>query len=128
MKKLFYAVAAMLLALSLNSCDTEIKNASTRNLIGTWDLVSTTIVYADGTESTTKNTDGEYIVISQDSYTVVKGNHETKYSFSFNPPHLIIGGDNLYDLVSVSYKEMVLKGMVYIPILQREVRYNYQRR
>ncbi len=128
MKKLIYALSALLLAVSLSSCDTEIKNAGSKDLIGTWDLVSTTVVLGDGTETTTKSTNGDYIVIAQDSYTSVSGNRETKSSFSFNPPHLIIGGDNLYDLVTLTRKEMVLKATLYIPILQREVRYTYQRR
>ena len=56
MKKLIYALSALLLAVSLNSCDTEIKNAGSKDLIGTWDLVSTTVVLGDGTETTTKST------------------------------------------------------------------------
>ena len=42
MKKIIYAIAALLMVAGLSSCNAEIKDPKINNLIGTWDMVSET--------------------------------------------------------------------------------------
>ena len=127
MKKFIYTLAALLMAAALSSCDGEIKNATTKNLIGTWDLVSETITYTTGTKTTTEKS-GEYIVIGESTFTTVSGGTQTEYPFSFSNPDLIINGTNLYDLESLSRKEMILSSNLPLGILISEHTYTYRRR
>ena len=127
--KTIIKLAAILLSIAgLSSCDAEIKNVTVKNLVGTWDLVSETVVSYSGTETTTKVTTGEYIVITEDSFTEVNGNRETKYSFSYNDPHFIVDGANLYDVKSLTRKQLVLRANILIPLLQTDHWYTYERR
>ena len=129
MKKIIYAIAALLMMAGLCSCDGEIKNVTTKNLIGTWDLVSETVIYTDGTKTTTDvSSSGEYVVIGENTYTVVSGKHQTEYPFVYRDPHLFIDNTNLYDLVSLTRKEMVLKSTLTLGILITDHTYTYKRR
>ena len=128
MKKLVYIFTFLLMAAGLSSCNAEIKNITTKNLIGTWDLVSDTIVYSDGTETTTKCTSGEYIVITEDSYSVFSGTRETKYPFTYSDPHMMIDGVSLYDVRSLTRTQLVLSSNIVIPFIQTDHLYIYKRR
>ena len=77
MKKFIYALTVLLMTAALSSCDGEIKNVTTKNLVGTWDLVSETTVFTDGTKTTTEKS-GESIIIGENTYTVVSGNRQTE--------------------------------------------------
>lgn len=128
MKKIIYALAAILAAVSLSSCDGEIKNVKINNLVGTWDLVSETTVFTDGTKTTTESTSGDYIVIGENTFTTVSGRRQTEYPFVFRDPDFIIDDVNLYDLVSLTRSTMVLKSNLTLGILISEHTYTYKRR
>ncbi len=127
MKKFIYALTVLLMTAALSSCDGEIKNVTTKNLVGTWDLVSETTVFTDGTKTTTEKS-GESIIIGENTYTVVSGNRQTEYSFEFRDPDFLINGSNLYDLVSVTRKEMVLRSNLTLGILISDQTYTYKKR
>ena len=128
MKKFVYILAFLLMAAGMSSCNMKIENPTVKNLVGTWDLVSDTII-SGTTETTTKATDGEYIVITETSFTRYSGNREVKSSFSFSNPHLFIDGNNSYDLVSLTHSEMVLStNSLLISLLGAEHQYKYKRR
>jgi len=128
MRKIFYAFAALLMIAGLSSCNSEIKNVKTQNLVGTWDLVSTSTTFTDGTTTTTNSTSGEYIVISESTFTTVSGNSQTEYSFAYNDPHLLVGGSNWYDLKYLSRQDMILTSTLPMGILINEISYTYKRR
>ena len=128
MKKIVYFLASLLMAAGLSSCNMKIENPTVKNLVGTWDLVSDTII-SGNSETTTTATNGDYIVITETTISFFSGNRETKYPFSFSNPHLYLDGNNSYDLVSLTHSEMVLKTNSFIvAILGGEHRYTYKRR
>ena len=128
MKKLVYIFASLLMLASLSSCNGKIENPSVKNLIGTWDLVSDTII-SGNTEATTVAKGGEYIVITETTFSSCSGDREVKSPFSFSDPHLYIDGMNTYDLVSLTRNEMVIKtNSALYSLFGGEHRYNYKRR
>jgi hypothetical protein len=127
MKKIFKVLAALLIVAGLSSCNAEIKNIKINNLIGTWDLVSETIVSYSGTETTTTASAGHYIVITESTFTEYSGSTKTEYPMQFSDPHLILSGAIYYDIVSLTYKEMVLSSDPLLP-LYKEKKYTYKRR
>lgn len=127
MKKLVYLMASLLILAGLTSCDAEIKNASIKNLIGTWDLVSETTVGYNGSTSTENYAKGEsYLVIREKEIEQHTGKISVTNPFSFGDPYLIIDGTNRYEIVSLSYKTMVLKDNLALLVKQRTL--TYQRR
>ncbi|MBR4809286.1 MAG: hypothetical protein IK031_03295 [Bacteroidales bacterium] len=105
MKKILTILSAVAL---LCSCATRIENPTHRNLIGTWDLVSETTVYKDGSTVTNAITTGEYLIITEDRFTVVRGNVISEYPFTFENPRLYLAGVNVYNLEFVSHTELKL--------------------
>ncbi len=130
MKKIFYAIAAMFLALGLSSCNGEIKDVKIGNLVGTWDLVSRTTVTLDGkTNQTSYNQGDEYLVIEQSKITFGYGNRTTSYPFSFGDPYFIVDGNSQYELVKLTRNEMILKDNSLLgSLLTKEQTLTYQRR
>ncbi len=128
MKKILYAIAALLLAACLTSCNSEIKNVTINKLVGNWVLVEQTTVGVNGTVTTTKASGSDYMVITEDSITFGDGKSETTTNFTYSDPHFIIGGTNLYDLESLTRKEMVLQDKLVLGILITERSYKYQRK
>ncbi len=128
MKKIMYVLTALLIAAGLSSCNVEIKNAKINNLVGTWDLVSETTVMTDGTQTTTTATKGEYIVITENTFTTVNGSRQTEYPFKFNDPHLLLDDINIYDLKRLTRNEMVLESKLTLGILITDHTYTYKRR
>ncbi len=128
MKKLFYAIASLIMLAGLTSCDMEIKNVSINKLVGTWDLVSDTVVYKDGTSTTTTSNGSESMIIGENTITIVAGSTQNEYSFSYQDPHFIIDGISLYDLESLTRNEMVLSSNLTLGILLTDRKYTYKRR
>ncbi|MBO4476322.1 MAG: hypothetical protein J5737_06350 [Bacteroidales bacterium] len=127
MKKIIYALAALFMVAALSSCDMEIKNVKINNLVGTWDLVSETIVHYDGTNSIEKFAKGEnYLVIKKDEIESHTGKLAVTNPFSFGDPYFIIDGTSRYELKSLSYKTMVLRDPV--TLLYKEKILTYERR
>ena len=128
MKKLVYVFTLLLMAAGLSSCNMKIENPTVKHLAGTWDLVSDTII-SGNTETTTTATNGDYLVITDTTISFFSGSRETKYPFSFSDPHLYLDGNNSYDLVSLTHKQMVLKtNSILGSILGAEHHYTYKRR
>ena len=130
MKKIMYALAALLMLAGLSSCDGEIKNVKINNLVGTWDLVTTTTVGHDGSVTTTNHNQGDsYMLIEKESITIGSGRIQTRSDFSFGDPYFIIDGDSRYELVSLTRNQMVLKSnSLVVSILVKEQTLTYQRR
>ncbi len=130
MKKIFYAIAALLMTVGLSSCNSEIKDVKIGNLVGTWDLVSRTTIALDGTTNTTNYNQGdEYMLIEQSKITFGYDNRTTSYPFSFGDPYFIVDGSSRYELVKLTRNEMVLKDNSLIgSLLTKEITNTYQRR
>ena len=134
MKKFFYAIAALLMMVSLSSCDTEIKNVKTKNLVGTWDLTTRTFLYNDGTTTTTSVAQGDsYLVIAEDKITTGSGSREVSVPFRFDDPYFYVDGNRTYELVSLTRSQMVLKdislaGSLIGALLSEETTLTYKRR
>ena len=128
MKRLVYFIAGLLMIAGLSSCNNKIENPTVKNLVGTWDLVSDTII-SGNTESTTKATSGDYLVITETTFTSYSGGTEVKTPFSFSNPHLYLDGSNSYDLESITRNEMVLStNNILISLLGAKHLYTYKRR
>ena len=125
MKKIIYALAAILAAVSLSSCDSEIKNVKINNLVGTWDLVSETTVGYNGSTSTESFPKGEsYWVIKENEIEQHTGKISITEPFSFGDPYFIIDGTNRYELISLTRKTMVLKDRLTLLVKERTLTYN----
>ena len=130
MKKIIYAIAALLMVAGLSSCNAEIKDPKINNIIGTWDMVSETIVNLKGETSTKSFAKGEnYWVIKEKEIEQHTGKVSVTEPFSFGSPYFIIDGDNRYEIVSLSHNKMVLKdNNILIALLVKEKTIEFQRR
>jgi hypothetical protein len=128
MKKIITFFAMLIMAVSLVSCNGKIENVTVKNLIGTWDLVSTEITYGDGTITKTIASGTDYLVISENQIIIGNGKTETTYPFRYDDPHFIIDGNIRYDVVSLTRKELVLADKWTIPILVSGQNLTYTRR
>lgn len=130
MKKIIYALAALLMVAGLSSCNMEIKDPKINNLIGTWDLVSETTVSHKGDTSTEAYPKGNtYWVIKEKEIEQHEGKVAVTQPFSFGNPYFIIDGSNRYEVVSLSYSKMVLKdNNLLVSVLVKERLLNFERR
>jgi hypothetical protein len=130
MKKIIYAIAALLMVAGLSSCNAEIKDPKINNLIGTWDMVSETRINLKGETTTNAFAKGEnYWVIKEKEIEQHTGKVSVTEPFSFGSPYLIIDGSNRYEIVSLSYSKMVLKdNNILASLLLKEKTIEFQRR
>ncbi len=113
MKNAMYAVMLLIgMSIMVCSCQKDNENGGGGNskLVGTWDWIST--VYDDGDEP--DDNVGDYIVITDNTITYYYSNPSGKvdngkpYQYTYDAPHLFIGGANFIDIKSVSSDTMVL--------------------
>lgn len=128
MKKIFTFIVMAAAMLMFASCTGKLENPTVKNLIGTWDLVSTETVFADGTTTTVNATGVNYITITDSEFVIGDEKTQTTYSFAFKDNHLIVEGTIRYDLVSLTRNEMVLGDKLIIPFLVSEQKLTYKRR
>lgn len=126
MKKFFYTIAAVVVAASLCSCNMEIKNPQTKNFVGTWDLAEETITALDGSTTTHSNT-GEYVVITEDTFTTYNksGRAVSDYDFKYENGTIFLDGVSYYKVLSISGKQMKLDQRAFLLLYSgRELTFN----
>jgi len=128
MKKIFYIIAAALLALGLNSCNMTIENPKAGNFVGTWDLQSTEIIGVNGSVTTSVPKTLDYLVITKDKisfYESSKLSKEGKFDVKDNV--IYVDGVATYKVEKFSLREMTLS-QDGLGLLVNSYRANYKKR
>lgn len=128
MKKIFYIIAAAVIALGLSSCNSKIENPTERNFIGTWDLQSYEIVGADGsvTNMTPKTLD--YWVVKDGTISFYEADQLSREgSFAVKDKMIYINGVSTYKIDEMTRKEMTLSQDGF-GILVSTYKYHYKKR
>ena len=100
MKKITSFIAAAFIAVTtFTSCEVE---KSANNLVGTWELKSTTVYYEDGKTETTKPAEGEWQKYTFTQSAVTITSHDAPNSVAL--PYTVEGDDIVIGLYGVGAK------------------------
>lgn len=128
MKKIFYIIAAAVIALGLSSCNGKIENPTAGNFIGTWDLESMDIVSPDGTITNMPSRTLDYWVIKNGSISIYEADKLSKEaSFAVKDKYVYIDGVSAYKIEEFYRKEMTLTQEGF-GILVSSYKYHFKRR
>ena len=128
MKKIFYIIAAAVIALGLSSCNSKIENPTVRNFIGTWDLESYEIVGADGSVTNMAPKTLDYWVIKDGTVSMYEANNLSREAdFAVKDKMIYINGVSSYRIDEMTRKEMTISQDGF-GILVSTYKYHYKRR
>ncbi|MBR5906061.1 MAG: hypothetical protein IKZ51_06365 [Bacteroidales bacterium] len=128
MKKIFYIIAAAVIALGLSSCNSKIENPTERNFIGTWDLESYEIVGADGSVTSVAAKTLDYWVVKDGTVSMYEANKLSREAdFAVKDKMIYINGVSTYRIDEMTRKEMTISQDGF-GILVSTYKYHYKRR
>lgn len=128
MKKIFYIIAAAVIALGLSACNAKIENPTERNFIGTWDLESYEIVGSDGSVTSVAAKTLDYWVIKDGTVSMYEANKLSREAdFAVKDKMVYINGVSTYRIDEMTRKEMTLSQDGF-GILVSTYKYHYKKR